>query len=209
MAQTVFVSPGVYTREQDFTFFASRIGITRLGLVGLSTKGPAFEPIKVASTDGFFARFGNTNPEYPLPYVAQGFLGQSSELTMTRVLGKTGFINTGAYVLHVTGGTYDNTTIAIIRSKKNSTTNLPFYSTSTGLTISSVTGMLDTFFIAGAPGTPLALNVAGSGLTVSLDETKKSYIVKALGTNPENVDGDYGLFVDVITPHWIRQQYSA
>ena len=209
MAQTVFVSPGVYTREQDFTFFASRIGITRLGLVGLSTKGPAFEPIKVASTDGFFARFGNTNPEYPLPYVAQGFLGQSSELTMTRVLGKTGFVNTGAYVLYITGGTYDKTTIGIIRSKKDGTTNLPFYSASTSITLSSMGGMLDTFFIGGTPETPLATNVAGSGLTVSLDETKKSYIVKALGTNPENVDGDYGLFVDVITPHWIRQQFSA
>jgi hypothetical protein len=209
MAQTVFVSPGVYTREQDFTFFASRIGITRLGLVGLSTKGPAFETIKVASTDGFFARFGNTNPNYPLPYVAQGFLGQSSELTMTRVLGKTGFVNTGAYVLYITGGTYDNTTIGIIRSKKDGTTNLPFYGSASALTISSFTGMLDTFFIGGAPGTPLATNVAGSGLTVSLDETKKSYIVKALGTNPENVDGDYGLFIDLITPHWIRQQFSA
>ena len=31
---TIFVSPGVYTKEQDFSVFASRIGITRLGLVG-------------------------------------------------------------------------------------------------------------------------------------------------------------------------------
>jgi len=58
---TVFVSPGVYTREQDFSVFASQIGITRLGLVGETTKGPAFEPIKIGSTDEYVARFGTTD----------------------------------------------------------------------------------------------------------------------------------------------------
>ena len=46
---TIFVSPGVYTKEQDFSVFASRIGITRLGLVGKTLKGPAFENIKVTN----------------------------------------------------------------------------------------------------------------------------------------------------------------
>jgi hypothetical protein len=209
MAQTVFVSPGVYTKEQDFTFFASRIGITRLGLVGLTTKGPAFEPIKVTGTDNFFARFGNTDPEYPLPYVAQGFLGQSSELTMTRVLGKTGFISTPAYVLYVNGGTYDKTTLAILRSKIDPVTNATYYSANTSLGFAAPAGALDNFVLYAEPGTPIAELVPGSGLTVSLDETSKSYIVKALGTNPKKADGDYGLFVDLITPHWIRQQYTG
>ena len=314
MAQTVFVSPGVYTREQDFTFFASRIGITRLGLVGLTTKGPAFEPIKVSGTDGFFARFGNTNPDYPLPYVAQGFLGQSSELTMTRVLGKQGFTNSPAWAIRATGGLlysgtasnqgmtfvansavvtavtftttvnhptaagvsattsgnnvnisinsggttttaqwyavvgpllsslanatasitgfgstlfntastttttvnssvsvandFSATTLCVIRSKKDANGNL-YYSGSSSVTASGLGSPLNAFTITGEPGTPLALNVPGSGLTVSLDESKKSYIVKALGQTPKNVDGDYGLFVDVITPHFIRQAYTG
>ena len=96
---TIFVSPGVYTKEQDFSVFASRIGITRLGLVGKTLKGPAFEAIKVQSTDEFLLRFGSTDPDYPLPYVANSFLGQSTELVVSRILGKTGFQNSPAWLI--------------------------------------------------------------------------------------------------------------
>lgn len=96
---TIFVSPGVYTKEQDFSVFASRIGITRLGLVGKTLKGPAFEAIKISSTDEFLLRFGSTDPDFPLPYVANSFLGQSTELTISRILGKTGFQNSPAWLI--------------------------------------------------------------------------------------------------------------
>jgi hypothetical protein len=99
MANTIFVSPGVYTKEQDFTLFASRIGLTRLGLVGKTMKGPAFEPVSIRTTDEFLLRFGSTNPKYPLPYVANSFLSQSNELTVTRVLGKEGFVNSPAWLI--------------------------------------------------------------------------------------------------------------
>lgn len=96
---TIFVSPGVFTREQDFTIFASRIGITRLGVVGKTLKGPAFEPIKIRTTDDYLLRFGSTDPDYPLPYVANSFLAQSNELTVTRVLGSNGFTNSPAWLI--------------------------------------------------------------------------------------------------------------
>lgn len=96
---TIFVSPGVFTREQDFTVFASRIGITRLGVVGKTLKGPAFEPIKIRTTDDYLLRFGSTDPDYPLPYVANSFLAQSNELTVTRVLGSNGFTNSPAWLI--------------------------------------------------------------------------------------------------------------
>lgn len=96
---TIFVSPGVYTKEQDFSVFASRIGITRLGLVGKTLKGPAFENIKITSTDGFLLRFGGTNVKYPLPYVANSFLSQSNELNVVRILGTTGFQNSPAWII--------------------------------------------------------------------------------------------------------------
>lgn len=96
---TIFVSPGVFTREQDFTIFASRIGITRLGVVGKTLKGPAFEPIKIRTTDDYLLRFGSTDPDYPLPYVANSFLAQSNELTVTRVLGSDGFTNSPAWLI--------------------------------------------------------------------------------------------------------------
>jgi hypothetical protein len=98
---TIFVSPGVYSREQDFSVFASRIGITRLGLVGKTEKGPAFEAIKVSSADEFALRFGGTRPEFPLGYVANSFLAQANDLTISRVLGKDGFTNSPAWLITV------------------------------------------------------------------------------------------------------------
>jgi phage tail sheath protein FI len=96
---TIFVSPGVFTREQDFTIFASRIGITRLGVVGKTLRGPAFEPIKIRTTDDYLLRFGSTDPDFPLPYVANSFLAQSNELTVTRILGSDGFTNSPAWLI--------------------------------------------------------------------------------------------------------------
>lgn len=96
---TIFVSPGVYTKEQDFSVFASRIGITRLGLVGKTAKGPAFEPIKVSTSDEYQLRFGGTNPDLPLSYVANAFLTQSNELNVTRILGSAGFTNSPAWLI--------------------------------------------------------------------------------------------------------------
>lgn len=96
---TIFVSPGVYTKEQDFSVFASRIGITRLGLVGKTLKGPAFENVKITNTDEYALRFGGTNVKYPLPYVANSFLTQSNELNVVRILGTTGFQNSPAWII--------------------------------------------------------------------------------------------------------------
>jgi hypothetical protein len=44
-ANKVFVSPGVYTSERDLSFVSQSVGVTTLGIVGETLKGPAFEPI--------------------------------------------------------------------------------------------------------------------------------------------------------------------
>jgi len=44
----VFVSPGVYTSERDLSFVSQSVGVTTLGIVGESLKGPAFEPIFIS-----------------------------------------------------------------------------------------------------------------------------------------------------------------
>ena len=53
----VFVSPGVYTSEVDLSFVAQSVGVTTLGVVGETIKGPAFEPIFVKSFDEFQTYF--------------------------------------------------------------------------------------------------------------------------------------------------------
>jgi|688.fasta_scaffold16381_2 hypothetical protein len=96
----VFVSPGVYTSEVDLSFVAQSVGVTTLGIVGETIKGPAFEPIFVRNYDEFQAYFGGTLPEkfvgtqipkYEAPYIAKAYLQQSNQLFVTRILGLSGY----------------------------------------------------------------------------------------------------------------------
>ena len=203
MATTVFVSPGIYTREQDFTFFSSRIGVTKLALVGLSLKGPAFEPIKVSSTDEMFARFGGTDVTLELPYVANSFLKQSGELTITRILGKSGFAKSPAWIITASGGTGAGTVLAVLRSKSNDYGSTFIYNGATDLKMAGVTTALSSFIISGSTG-PIT-GFTNGVVTVSLDETRNDYIAKSIGKNPISQTGDYGFYVESIYPHYIRE----
>ena len=83
MASKTFLSPGVFTNEVDLSFVQRQIGVTTLGLVGETTKGPAFQPIFITNYDEFKSFFGGLNPEkfkangipkYELPYIAKSYL---------------------------------------------------------------------------------------------------------------------------------------
>ena len=96
----VFVSPGVYTSEVDLSFVAQSVGVTTLGIVGETQKGPAFEPIFIRNFDEFTSYFGGTSPEkfintqipkYEASYIAKAYLQQSNQLFVTRVLGLSGY----------------------------------------------------------------------------------------------------------------------
>lgn len=118
--QKVFVSAGVYTSETDLSFVSQSIGVTTLGMVGETIKGPAFEPIFITSYDEFQTFFGGTSPEkyintqipkYESAYIAKSYLQQSNQLYVTRVLGLSGYdagpswsITTIANVNHSTVG---------------------------------------------------------------------------------------------------------
>jgi hypothetical protein len=100
MANKVFVSPGVYTSEVDLSFVAQSVGVTTLGIVGETIKGPAFEPIFIRNFDEFSTYFGGTSPEkfintqipkYEAAYIAKSYLQQSNQLFVTRVLGLSGY----------------------------------------------------------------------------------------------------------------------
>jgi len=96
----VFVSPGVYTSEVDLSYVAQSVGVTTLGMVGETLKGPAFEPIFIRNYDEFRTYFGGTSPEkfvntqipkYEASYIAKSYLQQSNQLFVTRVLGLSGY----------------------------------------------------------------------------------------------------------------------
>lgn len=107
-----FVSPGVYTSEKDLTFVAQSVGVTTLGIVGETLKGPAKEPILITNYDEFKTYFGGTspvkdgdgNPKYELPYFAKSYLEQSNQLFVTRVLGLTGYKANKTFGIQTLGG---------------------------------------------------------------------------------------------------------
>ena len=131
-------SPGVYSNEYEITSSVKSLGITTLGLVGETLRGPAFQVMNVGSWGEYVNMFGGTSPEkfkesqypkYELPYIAKSYLAQSKQLQVCRVLGLSGYNAGPAWAVTVEhtkssdeeteSGTTETskTVIAIIRSR--------------------------------------------------------------------------------------------
>lgn len=118
-------SPGVYIEEIEKSYSNKSLGVTTLGLVGETLKGPAFEPIRINDWAEFQDYFGGTStkkfkgngyPQYEAAYIAKSYLSQSKQLEMCRVLGLSGY-NAGAGYAICGSGKDDKYIIAMLRSK--------------------------------------------------------------------------------------------
>ena len=146
--QKVFVSPGVYTSETDLSFVAQSVGVTTLGLVGETLKGPAFEPIFITNYDEFQTFFGGTEPtkfqgtqipKYEASYIAKSYLQQSNQLFVTRILGLSGY-DAGPSWTILAKANVDTSTIGL-SSVSGTPWTCTFSGNSTGNTI-TLTGSL-------------------------------------------------------------------
>lgn len=144
--QKVFVSPGVYTSETDLSFVAQSVGVTTLGLVGETLKGPAFEPVFITNYDEFQSYFGGTVPEkfvntqipkYEAAYIAKSYLQQSNQLFVTRVLGLSGYDAGPSWSIKVKANV-DPTTVGL--SSNEFLYNVNFTGNTSGGTITFSTG---------------------------------------------------------------------
>ena len=118
-------SPGIYTKITDVEYTTRHAGITTLGLVGETLKGPAFEPIDIESWPQFVTYFGGKSaekfkdsqyPKYELPYIAESYLKASDQLKVCRVLGLSGY-NAGPAWLITAKGENKEYVIAVIRAR--------------------------------------------------------------------------------------------
>jgi hypothetical protein len=144
----VYVSPGVYTSETDLSFVAQSVGVTTLGVVGETIKGPAFEPIFITNYDEFQSYFGGTEPvkfvntqipKYEAAYIAKSYLQQSNQLFVTRVLGLSGYDAGPSWSISVTANV-DPLTIGFTSSSAAT----PFTATFTGTASGNTIVFLDT-----------------------------------------------------------------
>jgi hypothetical protein len=88
MTEQIFRSPNFYEREIDLSVPAQGepVGVPA-GVIGPSSKGPAFIPVTVANFNEFIEKFGNLDTKYFGPYAVNEFLKNRSALTYLRVLG--------------------------------------------------------------------------------------------------------------------------
>lgn len=183
MASTdrIFVSPGVFTSEKDLTFVTRQVGVTTLGLLGETPKGPAFEPVFISNYDEFTSYFGFLNPEkfkengyhkYELNYIAKSFLTQTNQLYISRVLGVSGYKAGNAWSITLDSAE-DPTTVA--STATGSTGGLTYSATTAGspVTMTFVDGNLQALFDADEiSSTFSAIGLADTGDTFSITSPK-------------------------------------
>lgn len=126
-ARQTHVSPGIYSREIDLTYAVKSLGITTLGVVGETLRGPAFQPMQVDNWRAFQDMFGGTStekfkgsqyPKYELPYIAKSYLQESKQIEVCRVLGLSGYNAGPAWVVTSDGvGEGEKMVIAVLRSR--------------------------------------------------------------------------------------------
>jgi hypothetical protein len=194
MAEFVFTSPGVKFKERDLTFVTRNVGITTLGLVGETLKGPAFEPVFIQDKTQFAQRFGsqstkrflNGQLQYQLPYVANSYLEESNQLYVTRVLGLSGYDAGKSWVLTLSAGVDPTTTgqtsgatfTAIFTG--NTYLGVSLYSVGdTGVWFTGLTKTPSTTDFTGIKWTFVAISMTGSSGTVRVTPwsiTGTSYI---------------------------------
>ena len=125
-ARGIHVSPGIYSKETDITHAVKSLGITTLGVVGETLRGPAFQPMLIENWRDFQAMFGGTStekfsgsnyPKYELPYIAKSYLKESNQLQVCRVLGLSGYNAGPAWVITASGDDNKKYPIAVLRSR--------------------------------------------------------------------------------------------
>ena len=125
-ARGIHVSPGIYSREIDINYAVRSLGITTLGVVGETVKGPAFQVMDIANWREYQEVFGGTStekfkgsqyPKYELPYIAKSYLSESEQLKVVRVLGLSGYNAGPAWIVTASKDGANKVAVAVIRSR--------------------------------------------------------------------------------------------
>ena len=220
-------SPGVYIEEIEKSYASKSLGVTTLGLVGETLKGPAFEPIRINNWTEFQEYFGGTStekfkatgyPKYELPYIAKSYLQESDQLEVCRVLGFSGY-NAGKAWLINDG----ETVFGVIRSKatyKSSEENnsgcsgsksgeiLTFLAKNVSLSsASTITDIISgcTHSTNNIADNRYVLTVDTVDIPVSFNSNDKDYIVNVIGMSPN--EGNYNVFLEEFYDLALNEKY--
>ena len=120
MAEQTCRSPGFFDTETDLSV-RQELGPAGVpaGLVGASTRGPAFVPVTVRDFATFKQTFGDLDIKYPAPYAANEFLKHRTALTFLRVLGAGSLDNSGDILRYQATGQVRNAGFVVTVSAAN------------------------------------------------------------------------------------------
>lgn len=87
MPSQVFTRPDYYDREIELSQTATGPSGVPAGVIGVSSKGPAFIPTTLGNFSDFVTQFGDLNVKYMAPYAVNQFLNNRFSATFIRILG--------------------------------------------------------------------------------------------------------------------------
>jgi phage tail sheath protein FI len=175
------LSAGVYTSENDQSFYGQGAIETSLALVGPTEKGPAFVPTDITSYGQFTAFFGADASDSYVPQTAYSYLQAGSTVKVTRILGNGGFSydSTRKLAALVTGSTISTGCIlAVFYPTKNDTSTVGVTGSATGL----ISGSMGFSFFAQSQSAGAGTGYFSSSFSASLNPSATNYLPKVLGT---------------------------
>jgi len=164
---TAYLSPGVYTKETDFSFYVKQISTSACGMIGIAEKGPINKATLVTSWEQFVRKFGS--------YIADGYLAYAARA----------FFDNGGQVLYVNRVAHytdpdDRTTLAakcatvVLKNRRAAAATLATgtqgtnKTTWTAKTPGTAGNAITVALVKSGNDTPLSVEVAGQTITVHL-----------------------------------------
>lgn len=166
---SVFLSPGVFSREIDLSLYVPNLSTTALGAVGLATKGPINDPQYISDPKQFADMFGSpADPDVeflPGVYSALQYLHTGRQLWFVRVAEKDPLFNV------------DADPITEFYSAKYATTDL-----TESATAPNILGEVNTLLTFNSSNNEIIFYVDGSGpgITLTVDLQDQASVTKSV-----------------------------
>ncbi|CAM2070220.1 Phage tail sheath subtilisin-like domain-containing protein [Sulfidibacter corallicola] len=146
---TAYLSPGVYTKETDFSYYVRQISTSTAGMVGVAERGPINQPQLVTSWEQYTNRFGGYTANGYLAYAARSFFDNG---------GRNLFVNRIAHLS-------DPTNRASVTARRATTTLRDRRQVAASLTTGTAGNdeITWTATVAGAAGNAITIEVLATG----------------------------------------------
>jgi phage tail sheath protein FI len=162
-----YLSPGIYTREVDFSFYVKQISTSSCGMVGVAERGPINKPVLVTSWEQFINKFGSYLQAGYLAYAARAFFDNGGSVL---------FVNR---IAHLTDPTDRNSLTAlkaqvVLKDRRVAAASLVTGTVGTdriawrAIQLGAAGNAVSVELVVSGNDTPLSVEVLGQAITVNL-----------------------------------------